>query len=62
MSDELCLSEAEVVYYGARCARGKWLAIIVGPYVYAALAAAYLHWDANQRLDDDGCPLHAVQR
>lgn len=59
---ELLLSEADVVFYGARCARRKRIALIVGPYVYAALAAAYLHWDANQRLDDDGCPLHKVQR
>lgn len=59
---ELLLSEAEVVFYGARCARGEWLDIIVGPYLYAALKWCYEHWEANQRLDDDGCPLHVMQR
>lgn len=62
MMDELWLTEADVVHYGAQCARDEWLDIIVGPYLYAALKRCYEHWEAQQRLDNDGCPLHVVQR
>lgn len=58
----IILSEHDVVHYGARCARSEYLLIIVGPYIYTALRAAYQFWEANQRLDDDGCPLHVVRR